>query len=233
MNNLLYAKVIAIDGPCGSGKSTIAKKVAELMNIVYVDTGAMFRSIGLVASRRGVDFFDTDSMVTFLQGISFCYAKDRNTLVEIDGENLTKSIREHHVSLLASKVSAIPVVRDYLLSYQKKLGHETFCVMEGRDIGTVVFPDSFCKIFLTASEEVRAQRRYDELLSLGDNGHSFLQVLEDVKKRDHADSTRAVAPLKKASDAFLLDTSNMGIETVYSTIIEQAKLKAKSLGWKV
>lgn len=223
----MVSKVIAIDGPCGGGKSTMAKMVAERLGVIYIDTGAMYRALGLILNLGKISFENNEAVSAYLQKISFDYMKRPGELVVIDGVDYSLKIREHHVSTLASQVSKSTVVRKYLLSVQRSLASEKFCIMEGRDIGTVVFPDSFCKIYLTADINIRAKRRLDELKAKGDNSLTLLQVEQDVKRRDDEDMNRSVAPLKKADDAILVDTSALTHEEVIHKIIEIAKDQAK------
>ncbi|HLE12326.1 MAG: cytidylate kinase [Bdellovibrionales bacterium RIFOXYD12_FULL_39_22] len=220
------SNVIAIDGPCGGGKSSVAKAVATGLKILYVDTGAMFRALGLVCSRRGIAFEEGPTMRFFLNNIRFNYGRSEECLVEIDGDNLTEPIREHSVSDLASKVSQIGSVRTFLKQVQKDLVLEKVCIMEGRDIGTVVFPMAFCKIYLTATPEIRAQRRYDQLMARGGSEIDFQKVLQDLKTRDHNDMNREIAPLKQAEDAFLLDSSGLTFEQVVEKIKQVARERA-------
>lgn len=216
-------KVVAIDGPAGSGKSTIAKNVARKLAVTYIDTGAMYRAIGYFCKNKGVPFEEGDQLKQALAEIDMTYAKSESVLIEINGEDLTQIIREHHVSELASQISKLSSVRDFLLEFQRGLAKNQICTMEGRDIGTVVFPDSFCKIFLTATTEVRAKRRYDELVAKGDNSQTFEQVLRDVNERDYRDINREIAPLKQADDAYLLDTTELTIDQVVSIIIDRVR----------
>ncbi len=148
------SKVIAIDGPSGSGKSTIAKKLAESLGVLYIDTGAMFRSLAFICDQRNIEMVTGDGISTFLKSINLEYGKSSDCLICVDGVNLTGEIREHSVSKLASIISQIPEVRTFLLDFQRDLASKVVCVMEGRDIGTVVFPNAFCKFFVTASVEV-------------------------------------------------------------------------------
>ena len=162
---LKHTNVIAIDGPSGSGKSTLAKLLAKNLDVLYIDTGAMYRALGLWAHRAGIAFSDHEKIDRELAKITLSYAPKTDVLIEIDDDDLTNAIREHEVSFFASEISQVPVVREFLLKIQRDLGREKICVMEGRDIGTVVFPDAFCKIFITAEVKVRAQRRLDQLIS--------------------------------------------------------------------
>ena len=227
-----FSKVVSIDGPSGSGKSTIAKKLAQKLNILYIDTGAMFRALGYIADKRAIPFTAGDELDNFLKEIQFEYGKDDAALIQIDGENLTEKIREHHVSILASNISKIPAVRDYLLVIQRELGKKTLCVMEGRDIGTVVFPDAFCKIFLTATIEVRAMRRLKQLRYNGEE-HTLEEILKDVQKRDDQDSNRKVAPLKLADDGILVDNSEMSFEQTLDYLSELFYKNKKKIGIKL
>ena len=225
---MVIQKVIAIDGPSGSGKSTLAKGLAEKLNLLYVDTGAMYRALALSAHARGLDLTKASEIQGFISEVNLIYGADENTLVSIGGEDLTHKIREHHVSELASRISKHPSVRNYLLEIQRKLAEDRVIVMEGRDIGTVVFPSSFCKIFLTASPEVRAKRRYEELKGKGEEDISLQKILQDVINRDHRDQTRDLAPLKPAEDSITLDTSDMNLEQVLGAlkdIVEDASEK--------
>jgi cytidylate kinase len=227
MNSL--SKVVAIDGPSGSGKSTIAKQLAQMLGYLYIDTGAMYRALGFAAEQAGIPFENSDQMRDFLLSIDFKYGVNEQTLVEINGENLTQKIREHHVSQLASDISKLPCVRTHLLELQRELGRESFSVMEGRDIGTVVFPDAFIKIFLTASLEERAMRRLKQLEYKGEK-HTLEEILEDVKRRDHNDMNRDVAPLKQAHDATYFDTTESGKQEVLDKLSQMVKQKVTQLG---
>ncbi len=222
----LIEKCVAIDGPCGSGKSSIAKVVAERLGALYVDTGAMFRAIGYFCFKNKIPFSEGDSLSSCIADLKLVYRKGDNSsgvYIEIGGEDLTDVIREHYVSELASKISKLQTVRDFLLMFQRAIAQHSLCVMEGRDIGTVVFPHSFCKIFLTAKDSVRANRRLLQLKEKGDCTVTFETVLADVKDRDERDMNRAVAPLKQASDAILLDSSDMSKDDVVEKIIDLVK----------
>ncbi len=223
------AKVIAIDGPGGSGKSTIAKLVAKELNILYIDTGAMFRAIGYYLYNKKIAWSDTATIQKELATMNIEYNNDVNRLICINNENLSQKIREHFVSELASQVSKVVVVREFLLKFQRNLVQKHFCVMEGRDIGTVVFPSAFLKVFFTASDEVRAQRRLNELKNTGDSKITFDQILKDIRERDESDKNRAIAPLKQAPDAHLLDTSKMTQREVIDNLVALIRERAKSL----
>ena len=223
-------KVIAIDGPSGSGKSTIAKMVARELNLTYLDTGAMFRALAHVLEKTGIDYsrdFLTDEQhhqtQQILNNINFEYGVDDNTLIMINGENLTEKIREHHVSLLASQISKFAIIRNYLKEKQREIAGVHPSVLEGRDIGTVIFPNAALKIFLTAAPKVRAIRRYEQLIekeSSNQEKYSVEQILKDIEARDLQDTQREVAPLIKASDAIEIDTSTMSIDSVKDKIIQ-------------
>lgn len=224
------SKVIAIDGPSGSGKSTIAKELAQSLGVLYIDTGAMFRSLAYTCDQRNIEMVEGDEMSSFLASMKLEYGKSETCLISIDGEDLTSRIRDHHVSKLASIISQIPTVRTYLLEFQRDLASKVVCVMEGRDIGTVVFPNAFCKFFVTASVEVRSTRRLDQLKGAGEGDISLEQVMADVKKRDASDMNREVAPLKQASDATLLDTSDMNLSEVLGALENGIRAKAQDVG---
>ncbi|WP_419173281.1 (d)CMP kinase [Halobacteriovorax sp.] len=226
---MTYSSVIAIDGPSGSGKSTVAKLLAKELGILYIDTGAMFRAIGLAAHDADVDLHDHQAVEKFLKEIKLEYGQ-ADALVKVDGKDLSQRIREHHVSKLASIISQIPVVRTMLLDFQRSIAKEKVCVMEGRDIGTIVFPDAFIKFFVTASIDIRAQRRYDQLIEKGQSDIDLEQLIKDVKKRDEKDMGREVAPLVKADDATLVDTSEMDISKVISTLKQDVHARAKEVG---
>lgn len=203
---------IAIDGPAGAGKSTIARAVAAKMGYIYIDTGALYRSVGLYAMNRGADLSDTKQIEAVLSGLNVDIGfKDGEQRVFVNGEDVSGDIRTTAVSKAASVVSAVPVVREFLFSLQRTLADSHNSVMDGRDIGTVVLPDADVKIFLTASAERRADRRYKELLEKGESVE-YNTVLDDIKKRDYADSHRDIAPLKQADDAVLADTSDLTLD---------------------
>ena len=210
---------IALDGPSGSGKSVMARAVAKRLNILYVDTGALYRSIGLYMYRNGVDPADSKKVVENLKNIDLKLAQgDEGQIVYLNGENVNSDIRLPEISMYASKVSAIPEVRSFLLDIQRNTALTNNVIMDGRDIGTVIFPDAQVKIFLFASDEVRAERRYKELKEKGIDT-TFEAVLSDMKKRDENDRTRAVAPAVPAEDAVMLDSSRLNIEETVSAIL--------------
>src|SRR5690606_7515913 len=198
-------QVIALDGPSGSGKSTVAKLIAQKKNLTYIDTGSMFRSVGLVLSEENINFteapIDEKVIADFLKNNRLEYAPSKGVLISFNGMDLTARIREHHVSKLASQISKIKVVRDYLADWQRRIVQDREAILDGRDIGTVIFPNAALKIFLTASSKERASRRFEELQARGENNISYESILKDIEDRDHEDMTRPIAPLKKAEDA--------------------------------
>ena len=213
-------KAVAIDGPAGAGKSTIAKAVAAKQQFIYVDTGALYRSIGLYAVRCGKDYADGTQVIPLLPEISLQlrYVEGIQR-VFLNGEDVSDLIRTPEIAMAASGVSAIPQVREFLFDLQRDMAKKNNVVMDGRDIGTVVLPDADVKIFLTASPEARAHRRYDEHLAKGEKV-SYDDILQDVITRDYNDSHRAVAPLKQAEDAVLVDTTNLDLEQSIQTVMK-------------
>ena len=216
---------IALDGPSGAGKSTLAKSIARSLGILYVDTGAMYRAIGLYVRDHGVLADDEEKVVSLLGDIKIELTfKDGTQHVLLCGEDVGDRIRTPEISMYASRVSAIPAVRTFLLDAQRKLAKNASLIMDGRDIGTVIFPDAQVKIFLTASSLVRAKRRM--LQGEVPAGASLEDVVRDIEKRDLQDSTREVAPLKAASDAVTVDCSDMSLEETIeriSRIIEEKR----------
>ena len=203
---------VAIDGPSGAGKSTIAKRLAATLGYVYVDTGAMYRTVGLAMLRRHIDVNDKPAVIAALADIEVSIAYvDGAQRVLLCGEDVSDQIRTPEVSMAASTTSAIPEVRKFLFETQQKLARENNVIMDGRDIGTVVLPNAKVKIFLSASVEDRARRRFDELKEKGMDV-AFEDVLEDMKQRDYNDSHRDVAPLKPADDAVSVDTTGNTLE---------------------
>lgn len=218
---------IAIDGPSGAGKSTIARVLAAELGFVYVDTGALYRTVGLAALRRGLDPHDVaavEPMLAELQ-VSLGYAEGSQR-VFLNGEDVSDQIRTPEVSMAASAVSALPPVRRFLFDLQQDTARRQNVIMDGRDIGTVVLPFAQIKIFLTASAEDRAQRRYEELIAKG-NAVTFEEVLRDMKERDYNDSHRAAAPLCAAEDAVLVDTTGntleRSVEILKNLVMERLK----------
>ena len=217
-------KSIAIDGPSGAGKSTLAKALAEALGFLYVDTGAIYRTVGLRAFRAGADPSDPAAVVPLLEGldIGMRHAGDGLQRMYLNGEDVTEAIRRHEISAYASAVSAIPAVRAFLLEQQRALAREHDVVMDGRDIGTVVLPEADVKIFLTAAPEVRARRRWLELKQRGQET-GFDTVLRDVLARDEQDTHRAAAPLRRAEDAVLADTTDKDLEQSLALLTQIAK----------
>ena len=215
---------IAIDGPSGAGKSTLAKALAEALGFLYVDTGAIYRTVGLQVFRAGADPSNPAEVIPLLEGldIGMKYAADGLQHMYLNGEDVTAEIRRHEISAYASAVSAIPEVRAFLLEQQRALAREHDVVMDGRDIGTVVLPRADVKIFLTAAPEVRARRRWLELKQRGQPA-DFETVLRDVKARDEQDSHRSAAPLRQAEDAVLADTTDKNLEQSLALLTQIAK----------
>ncbi len=211
---------IAIDGPAGAGKSTIARALAAQIGFIYVDTGALYRTVGLFMLRAGVDPADAEAVVPRLDGVQIALTfSEGEQHVLLSGEDVSEAIRTPEVSMAASAVSAIPAVRAFLLSLQKELAAANNVIMDGRDIGTVILPDAQLKIFLTASPQARAQRRFAQLQEKGE-AVSYDEVLRDIQKRDEQDMTRAAAPLKPAPDARLVDTSDCTLEESIARVRE-------------
>ena len=213
---------IAIDGPAGAGKSTIARAIAERIGFIYVDTGAMYRAIALYFLRKGVDGNDREAVAAGCPDIRVTleYDSEGRQQVMLNGENVSGSIRTPEVSRMASITSAIPEVRASLLQLQRDLAASANVLMDGRDIGTHVLPDATLKIYLTASADVRAKRRYDELVEAG-RSCKYEQIREDIILRDKQDMEREIAPLKKAEDAVLVDSSDMTVEEVIEAVIRE------------
>ena len=206
---------IAIDGPAGAGKSTIAKRLAKELGYYYVDTGAIYRTVAYFFDLWGVSPKDVDGIERYIDDltISIEYDEDGNQHMIMNGLDVTGDIRTQEISQKASIVSAHAVIRDLLLDMQRDVAKRHNVIMDGRDIGTVVLPRADVKIFLTADPEVRAQRRLEELQAKGQKAN-FATILDQIRQRDHQDSHRAIAPLKKARDAYELDTSNLDIDGV-------------------
>ena len=203
---------IAIDGPAGAGKSTIAKRVSKELGFIYVDTGALYRAVGLNALKLGKNTKSEEEVIPTLEGLQVSLRfVDGEQRVFLGEEDVSTAIRQNEVSMAASNVSAIPKVREFLFELQRSIARENNCLMDGRDIGTAVFPDAELKIYMTADARVRAERRYAELQAKGDNV-SFDEVLENVVSRDKADMSRAISPLRTADDAIVLDNSSMSVE---------------------
>jgi cytidylate kinase len=229
--------VVAIDGPAGAGKSTVTRKVAERLGYVIVDTGALYRVVALAAERAGVDFDDDVKASTLAEALVAENAVQlRRTdggamQVLLRGQDVSLAIRAQNIGQGASKVSAHPGVRAALLELQRSQGREGGVVLEGRDIGTVVFPDAEAKFYLTASVDVRAQRRRDELAARG-TPPTLEEVLNEVAERDRRDSTRPIAPLRQADDAKLVDSSSLSIEQVVELIVATVRTVERELSSK-
>ena len=204
---------VAVDGPSGAGKSTLAKAIAAELHILYVDTGAIYRTIGCYARRQGVDAADTQAVIGLLPQVKIEMRYDGQGLQHmlLHGEDVTQEIRLPEMSLYASAVSAIPAVRSFLLEMQRDFARKSSVIMDGRDIGTVVLPDADVKIFLQADVAVRARRREKELQERG-TPRPFEQVLAEMKERDYNDTHRAAAPLRAAEDAIVVDTSDLDFQ---------------------
>lgn len=204
---------VAIDGPAGAGKSSVAKAVGKQLGLLYVDTGALYRTVGLAALRKGVDPSSKAEVEALLKEISveMDFSETSGQVVLLNGEDVTGLIRTPEVSMTASDISALPIVREYLLGLQRNIAKTKNVIMDGRDIGTVVLPDAQVKIFLTASPESRAERRYKELVEKGEKT-TVKDVLRDVIKRDYNDTNRKAAPLRPAEDSVLVDTTNLDFD---------------------
>lgn len=217
-------KSIAIDGPSGAGKSTMAKRIAAALGYLYVDTGAIYRTLGLFALNRDADPGSTEAVISLLPevDIRMAYGEDGLQHMYLGGQDVTNEIRRPEVSTAASKISAIPEVRAFLLDMQRDLAKKDNVIMDGRDIGTVVLPQADAKIFLVASAEARAQRRYAELLERGMDT-SYESVLRDIRERDARDAGRAAAPLKQAEDAILVDTTHYSLEESFQLLLRTVR----------
>ena len=215
---------IAIDGPAGAGKSSVAKAVAAKLGFIYVDTGALYRSIGVNALRNGLNTEDAAAVTALLPATKIeLKFIDGTQRVFLNGEDVSEAIRMPEASMAASNVSAIPAVRTFLLDLQRDMAKNNNVIMDGRDIGTVILPDAQYKFFLTASAEVRADRRFKELAEKGINV-DYKALLEEIIQRDYNDSHRETAPLKQADDAILIDSSDMDIDEVINAIISNIKV---------
>ncbi|MDD7182973.1 MAG: (d)CMP kinase [Peptostreptococcus porci] len=221
MSNIDNNIVIAIDGPAGAGKSTVAKQVSRILNINYIDTGAMYRAITFKCIKNGLDLEDEKSVVDLCKNTDL---KFENNSIFIDGQCVDDDIRTLQVSSKVSYVARIPGVRFYLVELQREMGKGDNVVLDGRDVGTQIFPNTKYKYYLNAAVETRAKRRYDELILKGVKA-SFEAIVEDVRNRDKIDSTRVVSPLIKASDAIEIDSTNMTIEEVVDFIVNDVRGK--------
>ena len=219
MSKKQYA--VAIDGPSGAGKSTLARAAAERLGILYVDTGAIYRTIGLYVQRRGIDPKDTAAVLAALPDICIGMDHDADGMQRmlLNGEDVTADIRLPEISMYASAVSAIQGVRDFLMEMQRSLARERSVIMDGRDIGTVVLPEADVKIFLSADVEVRAKRRERELRQRG-TPKPYEEVLREMEERDYNDTHRAAAPLRAADDAIMVDTSSMDFDASLALLLD-------------
>ncbi len=219
---------IAIDGPSGAGKSTLAKMLAKKLNYIYVDTGAIYRTVAVYVLDHGISPDDGEQVSALLPEISIRMGYDDAGLqrMYLNGTDVTDRIRDHEVSAAASKVSAIPAVRSFLLEMQRETARCHNVIMDGRDIGTVVLPQADLKIFLTADVEDRAERRYQELRKRGQNVE-FSQILLDQKERDERDENRSAAPLRQAEDAVLVDTTGNSVEDSFRLLLEMVRSSLK------
>ena len=214
---------IALDGPSGSGKSTIAKTLSSKLNILYLDTGAMYRAVALKAIKSGIDTFDEKGVQTFIKDINLMIKYENGAQrTYLDDEDVSEKIREPHVSMAASNISSLKTVRLKMVEMQRKIASEISCVLDGRDIGSYVLPDADYKFFITASVEVRARRRYDELSA---KGHTvdFETLKKEIEQRDYNDSHRDFAPLTKAADSIEIDTSDMTVQQVIDAVMSYIK----------
>lgn len=220
--------LITIDGPAGSGKSTVSRLLAERLGYTYVDTGALYRAVALEAKKKGIAPGDEAAMARFLGGMRLEFVQSPSGVrLLADGQDVTDAIREPEISLLASAVSALPVVRSYLLETQRSLGRQKGVVFEGRDMGTVVFPHADIKFFLVADPEVRARRRFLE--QKGRDGQSLEAVAADMQRRDAQDTARKIAPLQQAADAVRVDTTHLTLEQVVARLFDAVENRLKNL----
>ncbi len=214
---------IALDGPSGSGKSTIAKKISQTLNILYLDTGAMYRATALKAIKLGIDTFDEEKVKTFINDIDLVIKYENGSQITIlDGEDVSEKIRENHVSMAASNISSLKCVRLKMVEMQRKIANEISCVLDGRDIGSYVLPNADYKFYITASSDVRADRRYKELTLKGQKV-DFKTIKEEIEKRDYNDKNRDFSPLVQAEDAILIDTSYMTVDQVINKVLSYIK----------
>lgn len=217
--------IIAIDGPSGAGKSTLAKRLAKELNFIYLDTGAMYRALALKVLREGVDLADDARLAELIRGTEIDLAEKEGWLVVLlDGRDVASEIRTPEVSQMASKVSALRIVRERMLELQRAMGRRGSVVAEGRDIGTVIFPQAEVKIFLDASVRERARRRCDEIKAAG-RAVDLAETLREIEERDRRDSEREIAPLRKADDALMIDSSSVNAEAVAARVLAEIQKK--------
>ena len=219
--------IVAIDGPAASGKSTAAIGVAKALNITHLDTGAMYRAITYGLLKNKIEFTDLDAVKAYLSGVDLKFVnEDKSTKLLLNDSDITENIRSNNINENVSEVSAIKIVREFMVKFQREMANDIDCVLEGRDIGTVVFPNADFKFFIIASDEARANRRLDDLIKVGDkNSGDFESVLEELILRDHKDSTRNHSPLKKADDALEIDTTYLSINEVVNKIVNTVNKK--------
>lgn len=219
--------IIAIDGPAGAGKSTVAKMVAKDLGFIYLDTGAMYRALTLRVIEEKINPLDTERIIQLARDTDIDLKNDAGGALKVflDGQDVSGPIREPRITKLVSDIAKIKEVRQVMLGLQRRLGRQGNSILDGRDIGTVVFPDADKKFYLDAHPEERVKRRHKELLELGQNIASH-EVAEDIKNRDTIDSTRAVAPLKKAEDAIYIDTTDMSIDEVVKAVLKEVHFKS-------
>ena len=214
--------IVAIDGPAASGKSTAAKGVAKALNITHLDTGAMYRAVTFGLLKNEINFADLVNVEAYLKNISLKFLKRKQgTILLLNDVDITDGIRSNNINENVSEVSAIKIVRKFMVKVQREMAYDNDCILEGRDIGTVVFPNADFKFFITADEKSRARRRLNDLIEAGDkNFEEFESVLKELNTRDHKDSTRYHSPLKKAEDAFEIDTTHLAIDEVVNEIVK-------------
>ena len=210
---------IALDGPCGGGKSTVADILAQKLDILHLDTGAMYRACALCAIKRGVDCLDEEAVSGFINDIDIeiRYQNGRQ-ITMLDGEDVSEKIRANEVSMMSSDISSLKCVREKMVEMQREVAKRNDCILDGRDIGTVVLPDATFKFYITATPTVRAERRYKELTEKGQKV-DFENLIEEINRRDYNDSHRKISPLKKADDAILIDTSEMTVKEVVDKLL--------------
>jgi cytidylate kinase len=210
--------LITIDGPAGAGKTTVSRELARRLGYLYVDTGALYRGVALAAKNQGINPNDDEGLKNLCSGLQLSFVEKKDSMrLTLNNEDISNDIRTPEITMLASAVSARPVVRQYLLELQRHLGKEKAAVFEGRDMGTVVFPDADVKFFLNASTQTRALRRYREIES--NDSQTLEEVKRDMQRRDHNDSSRKVAPLKAAPDAIVIDSTDLSIGKVVDLMI--------------
>lgn len=215
---------VALDGPCGSGKSTVADILAEKLDILHLDTGAMYRACALAALKRNINCLDEKSVSDFINDIDLVVRYENGKQVTVlDGEDVSVKIRANEVSMMSSNISSLGAVRKKMVEMQQSIAKSNNCILDGRDIGTVVLPFAKYKFYITATAEVRAERRYKELISKGQTVQ-YADVLKEVNERDYNDSHRAISPLKKADDAIEIDTTNLDIYQVAERILSYINL---------